>query len=63
MFFKIEPDSGDLLIGPNYVLNMNYELYAETHDEHTYPVDGWYWFETIEDACAAFEIPVPPEEL
>ena len=47
-FYKVE--GGHLLYGPNFVLNMSYELRSETHDQHTYPVDGWYWFDS-EDAA------------
>jgi len=50
-FYKAEGDG--LLYGPHYVLNMDYELRAETHDQHTYPVDGWAWFESESDARAA----------
>jgi len=27
-------------------LNANYELRKETKDDYTYPVDGWYWFDS-----------------
>jgi len=47
-FYKLDGDN--LLFGPNYVLNANYELHKETHDHHTYPVDGWYWFDSEEEA-------------
>jgi hypothetical protein len=43
-FYKEE--NGELLYGPNFVLNKNYELRKETHNQHTYPVDGWYWFDS-----------------
>ena len=46
-------DNGVLLHGPNYVLNKDYELRAESKDQHTYPVDGWTWFESEEDARTA----------
>ena len=49
-FYKEE--NGELLYGPNFVLNKNYELRKETHDQHTYPVDGWYWFDSEEEALA-----------
>jgi hypothetical protein len=32
------------------VLNKNYELRKETHEQHTYPVDGWYWFDSETEA-------------
>jgi hypothetical protein len=51
-------DNGTLLHGPNYVLNKNYELRAETKDQHTYPVDGWTWFDSEEEARVALNVPV-----
>jgi hypothetical protein len=53
-FYKLD---GDLLYGPNFVLNANYELRSETKDDHNYPVDGWYWFDTEEDARTFFVLP------
>lgn len=47
-FYKEE--SGELIYGPNFVLNKNYELRKETHEQHTYPVDGWYWFDSETEA-------------
>lgn len=43
-------DNGTLLFGPNFVLNKNYELRRETKDQHKYPIDGWSWFDSHEDA-------------
>lgn len=54
-FYKNE--DGWLAFGPNYVLNMNYELYADQHETYTYPVDGWYWFDTEEEARIFFDLP------
>lgn len=54
-FYKVD---GDLIYGPNFVLHADYELRKETKDEHTYPVDGWYWFDTEEEARAYFELPI-----
>ncbi len=53
-FYKLD---GDLLYGPNFVLNANYELYKEEKDAHTYPVDGWYWFDDEEQARVFFGMP------
>lgn len=58
-FYKLD---GDLLYGPNFVLNANYELRKETKDEHAYPIDGWYWFDTEEEARTYFELPLLVEE-
>ena len=61
-FYKLENEA--VLYGPHFVLNANYELRCETHDQHTYPVDGWYWFESEDEAYAFFDVekPVPPSE-
>lgn len=53
-FYKLD---GELLYGPNYVLNKNYALYKSDYKNHTYPVDGWYWFDSELDARNYFELP------
>lgn len=60
-FYKSE--SNFLLFGPNYVLNAEYKLFRETRDQHSYPVDGWYWFDTEEDARIFFDLPLEPDAL
>jgi hypothetical protein len=45
---------GELLYGPNFVLNANYELHRENKDNHQYPIDGWYWFNSREEATSFF---------
>jgi hypothetical protein len=59
-FYKYESEI--LSYGANYVLCNEYELRTESKDDHTYPVDGWYWFDTIEDAYSFFNIPLPEGE-
>ena len=53
-FYKL--DGEILLYAPNFVLNANYELRKETHTEHTYPVDGWYWFDTEQETRIFFNL-------
>ena len=55
-------DNGQLLYGPNFVLNKDYELRAETHANHTYPVDGWSWFDSEDEAREELGIPAPTPE-
>jgi|688.fasta_scaffold01323_15 hypothetical protein len=44
-------DNGDLLYGTKiYGPYGNFYLTKEEKDNYTYPVDGWYWFDSIEDA-------------
>lgn len=56
-FYKYEEPS--LHYGPNYVLAPEYELFKETKDDHSYPIDGWHWFDTIEEALAFFDMSEP----
>jgi len=58
-FYKLDTE---LLEAPNFVLNKDYELRVATKDEHQYPIDGWYWFDTIEQARAFFNLPEPTVE-
>lgn len=54
-FYKLE--NSVLLYGPNSVLNANYELYREERDKYEYPVDGWTWFDSEEEARLSFGLP------
>ena len=58
-FYKL--DGEILLYGPHFVLNANYELRKETHTEHTYPTDGWYWFDSEQEARIFFNLPILDE--
>jgi hypothetical protein len=49
-------DNGQLLFAPNYVINKNYELYRERKEEYEYPVDGWHWFTTRQEALDFFDL-------
>lgn len=46
-FYKKENEG---LLRGTIVLNANYELRQENKDQHTYPVDGWSWFDSKEEA-------------
>jgi len=52
-------DHGDLLYGPNFVISSWYDLRKETKDNHQYPIDGWYWFDSEELARDFFNLPKP----
>jgi hypothetical protein len=34
----------------------SYRLLKTNRTEYTYPVDGWYWFDTLEEAKQFFNI-------
>jgi len=61
-FYKRDP--GDILIfGRYFVLNANYHLKRDDHTQYEYPIDGWSWYETEEDARAALGFPTKLEEV
>ena len=53
-FYK--EDNGSLLIGEKFVYSPVVTLKAEEKDNFTYPQDGWYWFDTEEEAYSFFGI-------
>ena len=55
-------DGEQLLYGPNFVLNADYELRRETREQNALPVDGWQWFDTAAEACAAHGLSMPESE-
>lgn len=56
---KDNPEATELLEAPNFVINANYELRSETWEQNVYPTDGWYWFDTQEEAYSFFNLPLP----
>jgi hypothetical protein len=47
-FYK--KDNGILLFGPNDIVSKDYSLFRESKDKHQYPTDGWYWFNSEQEA-------------
>lgn len=62
-FYKA--DGQYLTYAPNFVFNENYTLIKEDKDEllhlDVFPIDGWYWFDTKEQAVETLEVDFPPE--
>lgn len=59
-FYKLD---GDLIYGPNFVYGPNFELLKEQKDTYAYPIEGWYWFDTQEEAYNFFGLQLPTPEL
>ena len=55
-FYSIDEATGDLLKGPNFVLNSDFELRRELKDTYEYPVFGWYWFDSEQEAKTFFNL-------
>lgn len=47
-------DNGSLLVGETFVYSPRVTLKAEDKDNFTYPQDGWYWFDTEDEAYSFF---------
>jgi hypothetical protein len=54
MFYKI--DGGEHIVSANGVSAPAFSLTEETHTEHTYPVDGWYWYATAAEALEGLSV-------
>lgn len=54
-FYKFIDD--ELLYGANFVSNANYELIAENREQYSYPIDGWSWFYSEEEAKTFLKVP------
>lgn len=50
-------DGETLHQAPNFVHGPGFSLTVENHAEHSYPVDGWYWFDTLDEAMTALISP------
>jgi hypothetical protein len=53
-FFK--DDAGQLLEAPTTVLTPEHALYSDDRASYTYPIEGWWWFDTEPEARAALGI-------
>ena len=55
MFYKLI-DEKNYIFGSE-VLSAEYQLLTEDKDTYTYPIDGWYWFNSDEEAREFFNLP------
>ena len=58
-FYKKENE--ELMVAPNFVRSPNYDLLSENQSDYDYPVDGWYWFESLDEALLHFAAKVPTQ--
>ena len=56
-FYKKQEET--LLYAPNIVEGDGYVLIVQDKDQYEYPVDGWFWFESEEEAYIQFQITPP----
>ena len=55
MFYKLI-DEKNYIFGAE-VLSAEYQLLTEDKDIYTYPTDGWYWFDSEDEAREFFNLP------
>jgi hypothetical protein len=53
-FYKYQDEQ--LFYAPNYVEGPNILLLSLEKDSYQYPIDGWIWFESEEEAQNYFQI-------
>jgi hypothetical protein len=53
-FYKVNNTS--LLFAKNSILGPSISLSRTDKDTYEYPIDGWYWFDTLEDAVSFFNL-------
>jgi len=53
-FYKHE--NGELFYAPNFVECTEYKLLIEDYLNYTFPIDGWYYFESKAEARGFFGI-------
>jgi len=53
-FYKKDTSNNTILFAPDIVEGNSYVLRSEEHESYTYPIDGWVWAETIDDAMIKF---------
>lgn len=61
-FYKINSDK-NILYASLLVMNKEYTIKKELKDTYSYPIDGWYWFDTEDEAYAFFGIEKPKTEV
>lgn len=55
-FYKA--DGTFLLYGPGPIYGPNFTLTRELKDTYTYPVEGWTWYESSQEAITALGLPI-----
>lgn len=55
--YRGEDSTVELIHAPNFVYGPNsFELLRENQNSYNYPTQGWYWFDSLEQAQAFFQI-------
>ena len=57
-FYKLEPSNKGrpVLIHGRYLLNKDWTLDIALKDTYNYPVDGWTYYDSFDEAATAFNL-------
>lgn len=61
-FYK-KIDENNFAFAANFVESSKFSLKRELKHMYEYPIDGWYWFESQDAACAFFGINPEQKEV
>jgi len=53
--------NGNVCYAKHSVDAPTFTLIAAQHQSYTYPIDGWHWFNSEEEAYISFGIPIPAQ--
>lgn len=57
--FYCESEDGEILYAPNAVYGQGFEIFKELKASYAYPVHGWTWYDSGEEAFKALGRDVP----
>lgn len=55
-FYKL--DNNELQVAETCISGLDLDLHYMQKDTYDYPVQGWYWFDTEEEAKQFFNLPL-----
>tara|TARA_R110000868_G_scaffold65190_2_gene195359 strand:+ start:923 stop:1156 length:234 start_codon:yes stop_codon:yes gene_type:complete len=56
-FYKLTVTTkGSSMFFSTHLENRHWTLDISLKDTYTYPIDDWYYFDTLNEACASFEV-------
>lgn len=55
-FYSFDIKCNELLYAPNGVISLHFNLEKEFKDNYIYPIENWYWFDSVEEANLFFNI-------
>lgn len=56
-FYRWSVEDDMVFYAPNFVSSPTFELTKELKDTYTYPIGGWYWFDTRSEAIDFWNLP------